>query len=179
MKMCTAAAALAALATAASAQGAASSIVGQKRAQSDQIERNRRLAARRQAEAIAEFGELQAERVAARRKAADRNEQTRRDERRARARARAARGEAGVSGLSVRAQERDIAASAARRRESELAGLRERETAVERRKKAIFEDTGFQLANRRRPDAVDFVGGGLNIAESLGRGADDIATALN
>lgn len=162
------------LSTAAAVTSQAQNIAGQKQAQRDQIAANKRETARRQAEAIAEFGALQAERVEARRKTAEDVDTIRRDERRQRARARTARGEAGVSGLSVDALQRDIAGSAARQRESAIAGLAARETSVERRKQEIHDQTGFRLDNLPRPRGVNVLGGGLQIASALADGGEKL-----
>lgn len=151
---------------------AAQSVSSQRQSQRAQIEANRRETARRQAEAIAQFGALQADRVEARRRTSEEIAGQRDQERRARARARTARGEAGVSGLSVRAQERDIAGAGARAREAALAGLRADEAAIERRKDAVHRGAEAALAGLSRPPSVDYFRPGLQVAQGVtGAGA--------
>lgn len=119
---------------------------------------------RRQAEAIARYGEIQADTARERRQTDERIADDTREGRRQRASAQVRRGEAGVTGLSVQALQRDLAGRTARAVEGARSDQRDRETAAQRRMDAEAMSASHQIAGMPTPRPPSALSAGLQVA---------------
>lgn len=151
-----------------SAIGTGLGVVQEQAARRAQEQERRRDIARRQAEAVARYGEIQADQVVDARVQDEKIADEREEGLRRRATARTARGEAGVSGLSVDALERDIAGRSARTRERLRDQRRDRQNSFAREALGVQRQTQAALDRLSTPAAgPDVAGAGLQIAKNV------------